>query len=186
MTAKTTLDIVRAAAIKPPAKDYLPLAQGPQHYAQLLLENNLWMAGIAYLSHAITPRENIWWGWYCARKAAQPKSDPAELAALAAVEAWIAQPTDEKRLSAWKLAEKTPAGAARSILEAVYWTGETENEATGEKIPAVPEVSNKFVQGAVLTAVYALNATQPEAVATEFLRQGMEVANRINLWANYR
>lgn len=186
MSAKTTAELARLAALKPPATDYLPLAQGPQHYAQLLLDNKQWLAGIAYLSHAITPRENIWWGWYCARKAAQPKQDPAELAALAAVEAWIAQPADDKRMAAWKLAEKTPDGAARSMLEAVYWTGETENEATGEKVPAVPLVANKFVQGAVLTAVYTLNANEPEAVATEFLRQGLEVANRINLWANYR
>jgi hypothetical protein len=33
--------------------------------------------------------------------------------------------------------------------------------------------------------VYEIDAEKPEAVANEFLKQGMDVANRIQVWAKY-
>lgn len=186
MAAKNTIELCRAAALKHPATDCIPLAQNARHMVDLLLERKLWMDAIAYLSHAIPPREDIWWGWFCARKAAQKKNDPVEALALSLVEKWIAQPTDENRAAAWKQAGKMPTGSpAHTLLEAVYWTGETENEATGEKIPAVPYISNKMVQGAVLGAVYELDAENPEPVAMEFIQQALEVTNRIQAWNQY-
>jgi hypothetical protein len=186
MTAKNATEISRQAQIKIPAKDYLPLAQNARHYGELLVENQLWMDAIAYLSHAITPREGIWWAWFCARKASLPKSDPAEVKALALAEAWIAQPTDENRQAAQAASERLPSGSPpHSVLQAICYTGEVENDVTNEKMPVVPYLANKMVQVAVLSSVYALDPEKPEAIATEFLRQGFEVANRIQLWAKY-
>ncbi|MBM3759708.1 MAG: hypothetical protein FJW36_05630 [Acidobacteria bacterium] len=185
MPARTAKELAIQAALKQPAKELLPLAQNARHYAELLIERKLWMDSIAFLSHAITPRESIWWGWFCTRKAALPKSDPAELKALSLAEAWIAQPNEENRLAAKEAMPKTPPGAAQSVLEAIYYTGEIENEVSGEKSPPVPYISSKFINAAVLCAVYELNANQPEEIAAEFLKQGMDVANRIQLWAHY-
>jgi hypothetical protein len=185
MPAKNAKELAAQAALTAAAKELLPLSQNARHFAELLIERQLWMDSIPFLSHAITPRESIWWGWFCARKAALPKSDPVELKALSLAEAWIAQPNEDNRLAAKEAMPKTPPGAAQSVLEAIYFTGEIENEVSGEKSPAVPYVSSKFIHAAVMNAVFALNAEQPEAIANEFLKQGMDVANRIQVWSHY-
>jgi hypothetical protein len=186
MTAKNATELSQYAQIKVPAKDLLSSSQNARHYGELLVENHFWMDAIAYLSHAISPRESIWWAWFCARKASLPKNDPAEIQALALAEAWIGQPVDENRKKAGDFAERLPDGsAAQAVLQAIHYTGETINEVNGEKIPFIPYMSSKFVNVAVLTAVYAVDPEKPEAVAQEFLKQGMDVANRIQLWAKY-
>ena len=186
MTAKNTAEISMQAQIRVPAKDLLALAQNASHYCELLIEHHFWMEAIAYLSHAIPPRESIWWAWFCARKATLPKQDPAEIKALAVAESWIAEPSDKNRQAASILAERLKAGSpAQSVLQAIAYTGEQENEGTSEKMPVIPYLANKFVQVAVLSSVYTIDPEKPEAVAAEFLRQGMDVANRIQLWAKY-
>jgi len=183
MTAKNATEISQQAQIKIPAKDLLPLAQNAKHYTELLIENHLWIDAIAYLSHAITPREGIWWAWFCARKAS---SEVAEIKALALAENWIAQPTEENRKQATLMAERLPSGSpAQCVLQAIVQTGETENEMTGDKIPVIPYMANKFIQVAVISSVYAIDHETPETIANEFLRQGLDVANRIQLWAKY-
>lgn len=186
MTAKNATELSQHAQIKVPAKDLLASSQSARHYGELLVENHFWIEAIAYLSHAITPRESIWWAWFCARKASLPKNDPAEIQALALAEAWIGQPVDENRKKAGDFAERVPDGsAAQAVLHAIHYSGETINEMNGEKIAVIPYMSSKFVNVAVLTSVYAVDPEKPETVAQEFLKQGMDVANRIQVWARY-
>lgn len=186
MPALNATDLSRLAAIKPPVSDLLESATSAGHYAELLIQHKHWMQAIAYMSHAITPREAIWWGWFCARKATLPKSNPGSIQALSLAEAWIAQPNEANRLAARKEAQRQPSGSPpRSVLEAIDATGEMADESTGEKLAAVPYLAAKFVNAAVLTAVYELDANQPEGVATEFLKQSQDVANRIQLWSRY-
>ena len=106
----TALDVCRVASIKPPATDLLASATDARNFVDLLMAQNFWMEAVAYLSHAITARESIWWAWFCARKAAQGKEDPGATNALAIAEAWIAQPTEENRIKARKTAEREPNG----------------------------------------------------------------------------
>lgn len=186
MPARNTEELIRQARLKPPATDFLAQSQDARHYSGLLIENHLWMDAIAYMSHAITPRESIWWAWFCARKALAAKAKPEDTKALALSEAWIAQPNDENRLAARNELDRIPpASPAHSVLQAIALTGEFENEMTGEKSPAIPYLANKFVTAAVINSVYELNSENPEAVAVEFLHQSLDVAQRINLWANY-
>jgi len=185
LLAKNATELCRIAQIKYPGTDYLPLAQDARHFAELLLENHLWMDAIAYLSFAISPRESIWWAWFCARKAALPQSDPVDLKALSIAEAWIAQPNEDNRQAARLQSEHMPASVAQSVLQAIYATGDIENEITGEKSPGSPLLPHKYVQVTVISAVYAINVDNPELAATEFLRQALDVANRIQLWTQY-
>lgn len=185
MPPKTAADLSRLAGLKPPAIDLLPLAQNSRHFVDLLIERNLWRDAINFLSHAITQREAIWWAWFCARRAALPKSEPDELKALSLAEAWIAQPTEENRQAAHHLQIRMPSGGPQSLLEAIYSTGEIQNEASGEKAAAIPYLSCKFVNVTVLSAIYTINAEQPETIAAEFLKQALDVANRIQLWTHY-
>jgi hypothetical protein len=129
MTAKNTAEISQQAQIKVPAKDLLAVARNAQHFADLLIENHFWMEAIAYLSHAIPPREGIWWAWFCARKAAIPKGVAAEIQALTIAEAWIAQPVEENRKKAHADAERlAPGTAVQAVLQAIDYTGVHEQQ----------------------------------------------------------
>jgi hypothetical protein len=186
MPAKNATELSKQAGLKVPATDALAVAQNARHFAEMLIERKHWMDAVAYLSHAITPREAIWWAWFCARKAALPKSDPEQLKALSIAEAWIAQPNEDNRKAAKEQMKRVPAGSPpQCVLEAVVYTGEVENEISGEKAPPVPYITSKFVNAAVMCSIYELNAKEPELVAGEFLKQAMDVANRIQLWTQY-
>lgn len=185
MAQPTALDLARVAAIKPPARDLTAQAQNARHFLELLQQSGYWSEAIAYLAHALTLREGIWWGWFCARKATALEQDPAITAGLALVETWIGQPTDDNRARAWQARPGLPTCPASMLIEAIHWSGETENESNGERVAPMPQVAQKHLQAAVLTAVYALNGKDPGAAAQDLLRQGAEVANRINLWAYY-
>jgi hypothetical protein len=178
--------LAKLAMLKPPATDHLANAQNARHYAELLVANGLWMAALNYLSHAIPPREGIWWGWYCARKATPPDPPPETLQALKVVETWIAQPTEANRALARDYALRIPSGSpAHCVLEAISFNGELEDPITGAKGPAVPYMSSKFVAAAVIGASYFPDPEHPETTSADYIRQAFDVANRIQLWAQY-
>jgi hypothetical protein len=178
--------LAKLAMLKPPATDYLPMSQNAKHYAELLAANGLWMAALNYLSHAIPPREGIWWGWYCARKAMPPDPPPEVKQALQVVETWIAQPTEEHRVQARDFATRIPSGSpAHCVLEAISFNGELEDPITGAKSPAVPYMSSKFVAAAAIGASYWPDPEKPEVTAADYIRQAFEIANRIQLWMQY-
>ncbi|WP_031500526.1 DUF6931 family protein [Bryobacter aggregatus] len=186
MIAKTTSDIVKYAMLKPPATHYLPHAQDARHYAELLVQNNLWMPALNYMSHAIPPREGVWWAWFCARKAVLPTATPEEIQALQVAETWIAKPTDENRFAARDYAALIPSGSPpQCVLEAIAFLGELEDPVTGNKSPAIPYMSSKFIAAAVVGAAYSPDPEKPDVTAKEYLAQSFEVANRINLWSQY-
>lgn len=186
MQARTTKEIAQQAVLKPPATDYLLEAQNARHYAELLIQHQLWMPAINYMSHAIPAREGVWWAWFCARKAVLPKSTPEELKALSLAEAWIAQPNEENRRAAKSYSARIPSGSPpQCVLEAIAFSGELEDPITGKTAPAIPYMSSKFVAAAVVGASYIPDPLKPETAALEYLKQAFEVANRINLWSQY-
>lgn len=182
----TTKELAHQSTLSPAARDLLPAAGGARQYAQLLLENHLWMDCIALMSHAIRTREAIWWGWYCARKAAAAKNDPVEANALKQCEVWIAQPTEENRQVARSSAERLDGALpVQALLKGIGFSGDIVNESTGERIPSAPLLANRFVNASVLQSIYALNAQAPEVPAAEFLKQAFDVADRIQTWNQY-
>ena len=186
MLARNTNEIAKQAILKPPATDYLPQAQNAKHYADLLIENHLWMPALNYMSHAIPAREGVWWAWYCVRKAVLPVATPEEQKALSLAEGWIALPNEDNRLAAKAYAERIPSGSPpQCVLEAIAFTGELEDPLTGKTAPAIPYMSSKFVAAAVVGASYIPDPENPEVTAVEFLKQAFDVASRINVWSQY-
>ncbi len=186
MLARNTKEIAQQAILKAPAIDHLPQAQNARHYAELLIQHDLWMPAINYMSHAIPAREGIWWAWFCARKSVLAKATPDEQRALSLAEAWIAQPSEDNRRAAKFCAERIPSGSPpQCVLEAIAFNGELEDPATGKSAPAIPYMSSKFVAAAVVGASYLPDPEHPEVAAIDYLKQAFEVASRINLWSQY-
>ncbi len=185
--ATNAKELAQFAMLKPPATDYLAEAKSAQHYAEILVAKGHWMPALNYLAHAMPSREGVWWAWYCARKAHSKDQQPETQHALGLAEKWIAQPTEENRQIAKSYAEREEAKAApQHVLEAIVATGDLEDASSGAKSPPPNYLASKFVYAATVASAYPPNPENPAETAADYLRQGFDVANRIQLWSQYK
>jgi hypothetical protein len=155
----------------------------PREFVRLLADNQLFPDAVRFLAHALPKREAVWWGWVSARRSAGPSPPPLIKAALAATEAWIAQPTEENRRAAHEAGKAadlgTPAGCAAL---AAFFSGGSLAPAHAPAVPPGEYLTAKAVSGAV---VFAAVANEPEKAPEKFnnfLTQGLEVTVKIKLW----
>lgn len=69
----------------------------PLDYVRLLIERTQLTDAIHVLSHMFAKREAVWWACQCIRQTMKGQLPRAEADALAAVEAWVANPGEETR-----------------------------------------------------------------------------------------
>ena len=155
----------------------------PRSFVALLCERGLHADAVRFLAHALPRRESVWWAWVCARKTAGEAPTPAVTQALEATERWIVQPTEEHRRQALHFGEAadfgTPAGCAAL---AAFMTSGSLAPPDSPPVPPGEFMTAKAVAGSVtLSAVL----TEPERAVEkfdEFLKIGLEVADRTKLW----
>src|SRR5690606_7250873 len=138
---------------------------------------------IAFLAHALPRREAVWWAWLCARAAAGDKPPASIIASLEATRTWIAEPTDPHRRAALDAAEVagvgTPAGFAGL---AAFLCGETLGPAEAPPAPPGEYAAAKAIGGSINLAAVADPKADIAARYAEFVRQGLELAERTKLW----
>jgi Family of unknown function (DUF6931) len=158
-------------------------APPPKAYISMLLERELHTDAVRFLAHGLPRREAVWWAWVCARKVAGAEPAPPIKAALDATERWIIQPTEEHRRQALQFGEAadfgTPAGCAAL---AVFMSTGSLAPPDAPPVPPGEFMTAKAVSGSVtLSAV----TTEPERAVEkfkEFVKLGLEVADRTKLW----
>lgn len=150
---------------------------------------------------ALPPREGIWWAWVAVRHAQQTltarASAPPEAgakpvhapnakaaAALAAVERWIAEPSDANRRLAWDAGQaaelSTPAGCA---CAAVFFT--SGSVAAVQSPMAVPPPAGAHVimaATAVLLAAVQIEPARLTELVEAAIAQAAAVARRLGGW----
>ncbi len=183
-SGKTLEEICRVAELPDDALAMLANnVDGPAFVAQLIAQARHQDA-VRFLAHALPPRPAVWWAWYCARRAHGTEPAPKVQAALEATQRWIAQPADPNRREAMRCAKevefRTPAGCAGL---AAFFTGDTIGPADREPVPPPEHVAGKIISSCVaLAAVF----DEPKKAAEhfqEFLKQGLEVADKTHLWS---
>jgi hypothetical protein len=160
-----------------------PELDAPAFLQQLIEEQNFADA-IAFLAHALPTREAVWWAWLCARDAVGDAPAPAVAGALAAIHAWIADPSDMHRRGALDAAQ--PAGFTTAVgctALAVFLTGDTLGPATAPPAPPGEYAAAKAIAGAVHLAATTEPIPDLSARYTTFVQRGLELANRIQLWS---
>lgn len=197
------VDALRSARASDPGATASGAAD-PERLARALVAAGRPADALRIVAVALPPREGIWWAWVAARHALQtreaahaapPSSDapvvqgvvppsPAEAAALAAVERWIAQPTDEHRRAAWDAAQaaglETAVGTAAA---AVYFaTGSLAPVESPMAVPPPPGAHATFAAGAAMLAAAETDAMRLAEVAGAFITQGVEVVRRLGGW----
>lgn len=98
------------------ARALLNDALPPVDYVRLLQKQSLISDAIHVLARLFAKREAVWWACQCARGATPDELPRPEAEALAATEAWVADPSEKTRSGLMAVANaagmETPAGCA--------------------------------------------------------------------------
>lgn len=156
---------------------------GPRAYVAQLLALDLHADAIRFIAHALPRREAVWWAWVCARKVAGAEPKPAIKAALDATERWIVQPTEEHRRQALHFGEAadfgTPAGCAAL---AAFMSAGSLAPPSAPPVPPDEFMTAKAVAGSVTLAAVTVEPERAVEKFNEFVKVGLEVADRTKLW----
>lgn len=202
LVGRAALDDEAQAAVREVAPAALAAgAADPGVVVQALITAGRALDALRVVACTLPPREGVWWAWVAARHAAgvqqqrasqadgppgtprpQPPS-PLVTETLAAVERWIAQPTDDNRRAVWALAEKvgidTPAGA---VAAAAFFTNGSLTPPGGPFVPAPAGLHTTITGAAVIAAAVTTDPERLTEVAAAFVAQGLEVVKRLGGW----
>jgi hypothetical protein len=119
----------------------------------------------------------------CARRASGSNPAPVIQASLSATEKWIAQPNEENRRAAMKAAEEAQLSTAAGCAGlGAFFSGGSLAPPEAPVTPPGEFLTAKAVAGAIIiAAVTSAPEKAPESYRA-FIAQGMEVAQKINLW----
>ncbi len=174
----TAAEACRAATLSEAARALLtPQAPVPA-FLSALIEGGLLRDAVALMAHALPKREAVWWACLAARTAISDGTPPATRAALDAAEAWVYQPTEEKRRQAMARAQATGFDHP-AVWAAVgaFWSG---GSMAPPDVPAVPppdHLTGLAVDGAVTLAAVSGEAQRAPEKLRRFLDQAIDVAN---------
>ncbi len=173
-----------AAGLAPEAKELFRSDLLPRDYLAELQEAKLTTDALRWLAHLLPKREGVWWSWHSVRAGLGQPVEPKAQAALDATEAWLKQPADDElRRAALRAAEDVgfghPAGCAALAAFLAHGSLAPPN------VPPVPPGAYLTAQAVAGSILLASVVRQPEAAAAKqesFLKKGLEIADRIQLW----
>lgn len=175
--------ICAAAEIAGEARDLLQPGMAAQRYVELLMERGKFAEAVRFLAHALPKREGVWWAWVCARRASGSNPPPVIQASLAATEKWIAQPNEDNRRAAMKAAEAAQFGTAAGCAGlGAFFSGGSLAPPEAPVTPPGEFMTAKAVAGAIMIAAVTPAPEKAPETYRAFIAQGMEVAQKINLW----
>jgi hypothetical protein len=155
----------------------------PREFVSQLVANGLFPDAVRIIAHALPRREAVWWAWVCARKVAGAEPAPPVQAALDATERWIVQPTEENRREALLFGEAAEFGTAAGCAALAAFM--SSGSLAPPEVPPVPPgeyLTAKAVSGSVTLAAVATEPERAKEKFQEFLKLGLEVADRTKMW----
>jgi len=180
---RTASEVCRKYA--PSAEAVALLADGPTPRAFLdrLIAGEHFADAEAFLAHALSKREAVWWACQCVRHVIGPEPPPKVAEALKVAEEWATVPGDENRRKAMPAAEAVgfdhPAGC---VALAAFLSGGSLAPPTLEEVPPADHLTATAVAGAVqMAAVLSEPANAPEK-HRRLLKLGIDVARGVNRW----
>jgi hypothetical protein len=182
-SGKTLGEVCRAADLSEAALGLLvDGTDGPGFVGRLVTERHFSDA-VRLLSHALPSRPAVWWAMYCARRA-HGDTPPAKVeAALEATKQWIAEPNEKNQREAMRWARevdfRTPAGCAAL---AAFFSGDSIGPPDRDPVPPEPYTAAKVISGCISLAAVFAEPQQAEQKYQDFIRQGLEVADKTRLW----
>jgi hypothetical protein len=141
-----------------------------------LVEAGMMADAARFMAHALPKREAVWWACMCAR-ATEPAPPPADLAAVAAAEAWVRKPEEELRRDAMAKAEAAGFRSPEAwAAVGAFWSGGSMAPANQPVVPPAEHLTGVAVAGAVSLAAVRRAPEQAEATLRRFVRSGLDIA----------
>ena len=175
--AATAAEVCANFDLKKEAKPLLTNNLSPRAFLDALLANKQYLAGIDFLSHALIPRDAIWWGCLCLQHAmGNNLSDPDKSACKAAVR-WVHSPTEENRVAAKSPADAAGAASpAGGLASAAYFTGGNIAPPKAPPMPPPPFAPAKAVAAAVKLATTKADPVKLADTQKIYLELGIALA----------
>ncbi len=126
----------------------------PLAFARLLLERGLFADGINVLARVFSKREGVWWACQCTRQSLDESLAASKSqAAIAAAEAWVADPVEETRRPLFALAQSAGMDTAAGLVAfAAFASSGSLAPPEFEAIPPEDAMTAELVAGSVLMA----------------------------------
>jgi len=178
----TAIQVASSAGLESAAPPADPEMTVKAYVDQVIAEGHL-RDGVRLLAHVLPHREAIWWAWSCVRKGAAVPESAQKVGA--AVEAWIADPSDANRRSAFAIAQEAGLDNAVSMIgSAIFFSGGSISVPNQPEVPPPPGTASKLIAGSILVAAVFVEPEKQDEKLQGFLKQGLEVGKRIKLWGD--
>lgn len=182
-SGKTLAAVAQAAGLSEPAMALLADGTDGRGYVERLATAGHYRDSISFLAHALPKRPAVWWAWYCARLAHGENPAAKVQVSLEATKQWIAEPDDPHRREAMRWAREvefaTPAGCAGL---AAFFSGESIAPPERDPVPPGEYTAAKVISGCIALAAVFGEPKKASERFQEFVKQGLEVAEKTRLW----
>ncbi|HYM02589.1 MAG TPA: hypothetical protein VET85_06555 [Stellaceae bacterium] len=168
----------RAAKLTDPARALLTPKATVAEFLAALIEAGCLRDGVALMAYSMPKREAVWWACLAAHSAVTESTSAAIKAALEAAEAWVYQPSEEKRRAA--MARAQAAGFDHPAVWAAvgaFWSGGSMAPADAPIVPPPEHLTGLAVDGAVGLAAGAGEPAQVPVRLRRYLDQAIDIAN---------
>lgn len=177
-------DVAAKFEIGDPARALLRPDMTPRQFLDLLIQKDQLADAVRFLANALSKSEAVWWGIQCARATAVPPASlpPSQVAALAAAEKWLQDPSEDNRRAAFPAAlEAGPPTPAGLVAIGVFYSGGSLAPASVPTVPAGEHLTAAMVAGGIMQAAYG-DAGKAKERLKAFLTKGGEIANGLSRW----
>ena len=179
---KTAAEICRNFPLSPAAAKLLRADTQPKPFLDLLIAKEHHADAIRLLAHSMPKREAIWWACLCIRPDKGPVAPTPTAAGQKAAEAWVADPSDEKRRAAHAAAQAEGIAApVKLTCEAVFFSEGSMGPAEYQAVPAPDQLTATMAANAVILTAVA-EPDKMTAKYRQFLALGQDVAAGKNKW----
>jgi hypothetical protein len=145
-------------------------------FIELLASREEYLDALRVVAHSIAKRSAVDWACRCVRAVEGDNLSTVDAAAVAAAEAWVAEPDEERRRMAQAAADaaehKTPASWAAM---AAFWSSGSMGPPAAPVVPPAPHLTAHAAVGAVMLAAVAHQPEKAPEKYQKFLQIGREL-----------
>jgi pSer/pThr/pTyr-binding forkhead associated (FHA) protein len=173
-SAKAIADI---APLEPASKELLVEDMPAARFVELLASREQYLDAVRVVAHALPKQLAVAWACRCVRVAFGEDLSAAESAALAAAEAWLTDPSEERRRAAGLAADAAKQAPAGWAAMAAFWSGGSMAPPQAPVVPPGPTLTAHAAGGAIMLAAVSRHPEKAPQKYVEFLRIGEELMN---------
>jgi hypothetical protein len=149
----------------------------PRTFLEALLSRKEYVVGIDFLSHALEPRDAVWWGCLCLQHALGSALSDSDKAACKAAVRWVFAPTEENRAAAKAPADASGvASPAGGLAGAATLTGGSIAPPKSPPMPPPPFAPAKAVASAIKLATTKADPVRIAETQKLYLQLGINIA----------